>query len=299
MEKIGQLLKDKRIELGLSIEEISSQTRLTINNIKAIEDGDIDYFKNDMSYLRYFLRSYCEAVGIEFDDIKDELQGAVDDYTTTYSLNVIKEHEAMEQNIKERTKETRQKKVKQKRKLSVKKIDFSLISLIVVILVVVAGIVYVVMDSVIPNITNPSQEEPIGNGEEETPTPPKEDPIKLPDKEPEPEKKLTFVTDEKNPFIVYIDGLQEGEETVIKSSLTAYSWFEYRLNNIIQKDPASKNYNVDETFEIKGKFNKGDTIQISYGSFKLSSFTVNGEEITFDDSLKNESGVKKLYLKVR
>ena len=30
MEEIGRLLKEKRLELGLTIEEVSDQTRLTI-----------------------------------------------------------------------------------------------------------------------------------------------------------------------------------------------------------------------------------------------------------------------------
>ncbi|MDE6195628.1 MAG: helix-turn-helix domain-containing protein, partial [Erysipelotrichaceae bacterium] len=73
MKKIGLLLKQRREELGLSIEEVSHRTRLTIKYIKAIEEGDISYFKDDLSYLRFFLRSYCETIDLDFCELKDLL----------------------------------------------------------------------------------------------------------------------------------------------------------------------------------------------------------------------------------
>lgn len=44
MEKIGNMLKEKRIELGMSVEDISEKTRLTTKHIKALEEGDISFF---------------------------------------------------------------------------------------------------------------------------------------------------------------------------------------------------------------------------------------------------------------
>ena len=41
MDKIGKILKDKRLELGITVEEVSQRTRLTVKHIKAIEEGDI------------------------------------------------------------------------------------------------------------------------------------------------------------------------------------------------------------------------------------------------------------------
>ena len=83
MEKIGNMLKEKRIELGMSVEDISEKTRLTTKHIKALEEGDISFFHEDLSYLRFFVKSYCDAVGIDFEDMKDELRESIDDYTMT------------------------------------------------------------------------------------------------------------------------------------------------------------------------------------------------------------------------
>ena len=87
MKEIGELLKQKRLEKGYTIDEVSDKTRLSIPHIKAIEAGNVDYFKNDLPYLRYFLRSYCELVDVDFDSIKDQLQDVVESIRILFLLN--------------------------------------------------------------------------------------------------------------------------------------------------------------------------------------------------------------------
>lgn len=101
MEEIGRLLKEKRLELGLTIEEVSDQTRLTQKHIKALEEGDISFFHDDLSYLRFFVKSYCDVLGIDFDDIKDELRKDVNDYTMTFTTSTQLNHEEIEKKCSE------------------------------------------------------------------------------------------------------------------------------------------------------------------------------------------------------
>ena len=85
MEKLSNRLKAKRLETGLTIEEVSEKTRLTTKHIKALEEGDMEFFKDDLSYLRFFLRSYCDAVGFDFEEAKPLLHETIDSYTTAFS----------------------------------------------------------------------------------------------------------------------------------------------------------------------------------------------------------------------
>ena len=127
MKEIGELLKQKRLEKGYTIDEVSDKTRLSIPHIKAIEAGNVDYFKNDLPYLRYFLRSYCELVDVDFDSIKDQLQDVVEEYTHTFSIKSMEEHKKIEEHV--RTHNAEQKKTqKSKKRKSRQHIDFSLIS---------------------------------------------------------------------------------------------------------------------------------------------------------------------------
>ena len=67
MEDFSKLLKEKREQAGLSIDDVCEKTRLTQKHIKALEDGNMEFFRDDLSYMRFFVKSYCEAVGMDYD----------------------------------------------------------------------------------------------------------------------------------------------------------------------------------------------------------------------------------------
>ena len=56
MKEIGATLKKRREELGYTLEEMSNKTRISVAQLKALEDGDLEFFKDDLSYVRYFVR---------------------------------------------------------------------------------------------------------------------------------------------------------------------------------------------------------------------------------------------------
>lgn len=143
MQKIGKMLKEKRIEQGLSVDDVSEKTRLTVKHVKALENGDLSFFHEDLSYLRYFVKSYCEVVGVDFEDIKEELRTSIDDYTMTFVENEALSHKEIEKNIANSEKlskvDTANMKVKKRHN---KKPDVSLISLIAIVIVVIIVVVF-------------------------------------------------------------------------------------------------------------------------------------------------------------
>ena len=74
MKNVGQKLKARREELGYTLEEMSTRTKIQPHYLKAIENGDLEFFKDDLSYLRYFLRFYCQALQIDFEEIRNEFE---------------------------------------------------------------------------------------------------------------------------------------------------------------------------------------------------------------------------------
>ena len=48
MKEIGQKLRERREELGFTLEQMCEKTKVTIPNLKAIEAGDLEYFDNDL-----------------------------------------------------------------------------------------------------------------------------------------------------------------------------------------------------------------------------------------------------------
>ncbi|MDO4466145.1 MAG: helix-turn-helix domain-containing protein [Bacillota bacterium] len=69
-----QVLKQRRIDLQVSIEDISSQTRLAPQYIEAIEENNLDIFTGDFDFVRRFVKSYAETIGVNWEYIKDDVE---------------------------------------------------------------------------------------------------------------------------------------------------------------------------------------------------------------------------------
>lgn len=64
MESIGQILKAEREKRGLSLEEVHESTKITVQNVEALEHDRFDHFPNRV-YARAFLRDYSNFLGLD------------------------------------------------------------------------------------------------------------------------------------------------------------------------------------------------------------------------------------------
>ena len=67
------ILKERRTNLKLSIQDVSNQTRLAPQYIQAIEENNLDVFSDDLSFVRYFVHAYSDAIGVNWQAISDEV----------------------------------------------------------------------------------------------------------------------------------------------------------------------------------------------------------------------------------
>jgi len=89
MKEIGEALKEARENTGLSIEEVASDLKLRPSQVENIESGNIDAFK-DVFYLKYFIKDYAKYLGLSYEDLIDEFNEYLFDYTSKISLDDIK-----------------------------------------------------------------------------------------------------------------------------------------------------------------------------------------------------------------
>lgn len=89
MKEIGEILKETRENTGLSLEEVSSDLRLRPSQIENIEAGNMDAFK-DVFYLKYYIKEYAKYLGLSYDELIDEFNEYLFDYTSKISLEDIK-----------------------------------------------------------------------------------------------------------------------------------------------------------------------------------------------------------------
>lgn len=89
LEEIGAALKEARENIGLSIEEVASDLKVKTSQVESIEIGNKDAFK-DVFALKYFIRDYAKYLGLNYEDMVDEFNEYLFDYTSKISLDDIK-----------------------------------------------------------------------------------------------------------------------------------------------------------------------------------------------------------------
>ena len=87
MKEIGEKLKDAREAMGISTSEAAEDLKLEVSQIENLENGDMENFK-DIYYLKYLIRDYSKYLGLDKEDLVNEFNEYLFDYTSKISLEV-------------------------------------------------------------------------------------------------------------------------------------------------------------------------------------------------------------------
>lgn len=99
MKEIGEKLRDAREAMGISIDEVSGDLNVAAKQIENLEAGNMEVFK-DIFYLKYFIRDYAKYLGLNKEDLVDEFNEYLFDYTSKLSLEEIKKAQKEERKDK-------------------------------------------------------------------------------------------------------------------------------------------------------------------------------------------------------
>ena len=103
MKEIGQKLKLKREENGVSLEEAAEDLKIRASQLESIEEGQKDDFK-DVFSLKYFIRDYAKYLGLDGEAMLDDFNEYLFEQTSKISLEDIeearREKEEREKNMK-------------------------------------------------------------------------------------------------------------------------------------------------------------------------------------------------------
>ncbi|RKZ30350.1 hypothetical protein DRQ36_05900, partial [bacterium] len=75
MRELGEYLKQMRVAKGLSIEDIAEATKISVEYIVALEEGNFDILPAEI-YVRGFIKSYGELLGADLDDLFSRYEAA-------------------------------------------------------------------------------------------------------------------------------------------------------------------------------------------------------------------------------
>lgn len=100
MKEIGEKLREARESMGITIEEAATDLKLRPSQIENIEEGNKDAFK-DIFYLKMFIKNYSKYLGLDYDEMVEEFNEYLFDFTSKISIEDIKKAEK-EQRKKEK-----------------------------------------------------------------------------------------------------------------------------------------------------------------------------------------------------
>lgn len=92
MKEIGEKLKEARESMGITIEEAGADLKLRPSQIENIEEGNKDAFK-DVFYLKMFIKNYSKYLGLDPDEMVEEFNEYLFDFTSKISIEDIKKAE--------------------------------------------------------------------------------------------------------------------------------------------------------------------------------------------------------------
>lgn len=88
MKDIGLKLKDKREENGVSVEEAAEDLKMRPSQIISLEEGKKEDFK-DVLFLKYFIRDYAKYLGLNGEELVDEFNEFLFDFTSKIPVEEI------------------------------------------------------------------------------------------------------------------------------------------------------------------------------------------------------------------
>lgn len=99
MKEIGERLKETRESIGISIEEAAEDLKMRPSQLEDVEAGNMNAFK-DVFSLKYFIRDYSKYLGLNYENMVDEFNEYLFDYTSKLSLEDIRKAKKEEEKAK-------------------------------------------------------------------------------------------------------------------------------------------------------------------------------------------------------
>ena len=284
MQKIGLKLKERREELGFTLRQMSDKTRVPIGKLEAIEAGDLKRLENDLSYVRFYVRYYCNALHIDFEEVREDLDESLDEYSNTTKMMKISEVNEVSERIQERAMSLNRSKQK--------KWDVSLITFVASVLVLIITLILVFIFLILPNLNqvkdpvlvNPQIPEPI----EPLPNTPEETPVV--------EDQILAINqiDSLNYEIV---GFDENEELSLILNFGSNAYVRITVNGDSAVNLPSKLYNVGSTLDFKFTASADTTLEIYIGWMNGNTMLLNDLSIPLNAEIATRNGSVTLTFK--
>jgi len=285
MVEIGNSLKERREELGFSLKQMSEKTRVPVNKLQAIESGDLKFFENDFTYLKFYIRYYCNALHLDFEIYRDQLDLALDEFSNTTKMLKITEINDIHNRVKERV----------NKPLKRKKFDVSFISFLTSIVLLVITLVLVFVFLILPNLNN-NEDSIINNNNNLIPNPIEN----VDDEEPIVDETPKILSINQVDSVNYeISGFSDHQELAMLINFRSNAYVRIRVDGDTAVNLPSKLYNVGSTLDFKFNASDDTILEVYIGWMNGNTITINDLIIPIDSNIANRNGSVTFTFRLR
>ena len=143
MKDIGERFRETREGMDISIEEVKEDLKVDTETIQNLEEGNMEAFK-DITTLKTLIREYSKYLGLDKDEMIDNFNEYLFDYTSRISLEEImnaKKSEQIEEEKKIRSPYT----IEHKNRTFLS--NLFIVSIVVILLVFIGYFIYRLVSS--------------------------------------------------------------------------------------------------------------------------------------------------------
>lgn len=279
MDRIASIFKHQRELLGYSLEDLSVKTKLTIHQLQALEAGNINFFKDDITYFPFMVRFVANTLKIDYESIKPDVEQVIATFHTTQAFKKVQQRDEIHRSVNRKVS-----------KLGVKKklnIDFTFVALMILLTTLVIALVFTFFTTILPRL---SQNTNADNDLINLPDNPGED---LPDIPTDPVDPEIIIAISEVTYNTYtITDFDESVKVVFKvTPKIRQSWIRFTLNGTIIALPATAIYPVNQEviFELVPTLN--DEVSIRLGDMVAGNVevSINDQVLTLNPRFNNRT----------
>jgi len=284
MLEIGKSLKDRREELGFSLKQMSEKTKVPINKLQAIEDGNLSYFENDFTYLKFYIRYYCNALHLDFEIYRDLLDKALDEFSNTSKMIKLSEINEIQDRIKDRASINKN--------INKRKIDISFITFVSSITLLIITLILVFIFLILPNlnkkeeplVVNPNIPTPIENTDEE-----ETEVVEVPQ---------VLTVSQIDDVNYEIAGFNTNQELTMLINFKSNAYVKISVDGNSPDNLNNKLYNVGTTLDFKFKGLNDSVLEVYIGWMNGNTITINDIVVPINADIASRNGSVTLKFKL-
>jgi len=263
---------------------MSEKTKVPVNKLQAIEDGNLSYFDNDFTYLKFYIRYYCNALHLDFEIYRDLLDKALDEFSNTSKMIKLSEINEIQDRVKDRTILSKN--------LNRRKIDISFITFVSSITLLIITLILVFIFLILPNlnkkeeplVVNPNIPTPIENTDEE-----ETEVIEVPQ---------VLTVSQIDSVNYEITGFNTNQELTMLINFKSNAYVRIRVDGDSPVNLPNKLYNVGTTLDFKFIALNDSVLEVYIGWMNGNTITINDIVVPINADIASRNGSVTLKFKL-